>query len=959
MRKKDKLYTVNKWNRPAFMPDENRFDEGGPFSKENISASFGKEAIGKIGKGLTGMGLGVIGGIGNKLAYNALSGGMSSGAGKAISGIGNTIGGAISNIPGIGTLAGPAVQIATGLIGGGVNRLFGSKVDAVRLAAANKDINSLNSFTSSASSFDDIKGPTAIGSVAGIYQGGALNTSAKKDQATLEKRITDALAFADRSIDNNAGNLAGDQLNNNLANYSSYGGFLDMMDNNMGAIEYDFLADYLLNKKKQAEGKDKVNSDIPANAFGFGGCVPSRFAFGGDLQTNISDFSTGLTHIDAGGSHEQNPNDGVQLGVDQDGTPNLVEEGEVIFNDYVYSNRINVADQDLKSRYHVGRKKDITYADLAKKIEKEASERPNDVISQNGLKAAMAELAEAQEAQKQEMEAARAREAFEALSPEEQTAIMQQKAAEEQAAQQQAMQQGAMVQEGISPEEVAMAQAQQADGSEAMIGQEPQMNAEGGKLFAGGGQKNSGKWKDDKENHWDVYTKPGLRAFIDSYRERLKKEDSDEQKAAIRNEMVEEFNTIQKGYKDIYQNSASGNFQYDEGVMSHQKNFDKAKGNTGFYSTDEQGNTKNLIADAIDMPKGHATDDKPDNWYDGYWGPRTSIRNFGSTEYGDDKYYKDLVDEFKELGVHYAPNDEWKYGESTLYGLSIPKAEAKPEEKPDWTPDWQGAKTETPAATTPAKSAAPAEGDDEGVNPRHRAEWPRYAGLFGPAVGLGMQMAGIGKPDKSGIDAAIASASTPAHLADYQPIGNYLTYRPLDIWFEQNRMNANARATDRALMNTSGGNSAVARAGLLASGYNNLIADGQLFRSAQEYNDNLRKSVEEFNRGTDQFNAEAYNRNSQFNADAKNRAKQYSAQLAMEGATQKANMDAGWYNGIYGNIAGLFQGISDLGRENAEFNMISKGAADGVYGNLGKSNTGKTYIKSKGGKIRKRRGLTF
>ena len=127
------------------------------------------------------------------------------------------------------------------------------------------------------------------------------------------------------------------------------------------------------------------------------------------------------------------------------------------------------------------KKKDITYAEISKKLEKEIAERPNDPVSRAGFNAQMQTLEEQQERQKAEMEAARAREAFEALSPEEQTAIMQQ------AAQQEAMAQEAAVQQP-TPEEVAMAeqQAMQADGTQAMVGQKPPMMAEGGHLYAEG-----------------------------------------------------------------------------------------------------------------------------------------------------------------------------------------------------------------------------------------------------------------------------------------------------------------------------------------------------------------------------------------------------------------------------------------------------------------------------------------
>ena len=36
--------------------------------------------------------------------------------------------------------------------------------------------------------------------------------------------------------------------------------------------------------------------------------------------------------------------------MDSQGTPNLVEEGEVIYNDYVFSNRMNIPD-DVRKKY--------------------------------------------------------------------------------------------------------------------------------------------------------------------------------------------------------------------------------------------------------------------------------------------------------------------------------------------------------------------------------------------------------------------------------------------------------------------------------------------------------------------------------------------------------------------------------------------------------------------------------
>ena len=55
------------------------------------------------------------------------------------------------------------------------------------------------------------------------------------------------------------------------------------------------------------------------------------------LNTQGGDFTNGVTFIDEGGSHEENPYQGIQIGVDPEGAPNLVEQGEVVYDDYVFS----------------------------------------------------------------------------------------------------------------------------------------------------------------------------------------------------------------------------------------------------------------------------------------------------------------------------------------------------------------------------------------------------------------------------------------------------------------------------------------------------------------------------------------------------------------------------------------------------------------------------------------------
>ena len=134
-------------------------------------------------------------------------------------------------------------------------------------------------------------------------------------------------------------------------------------------------------------------NNIMRNVVAKGGRIftkPSHiFKSGGAMHQHGGIFSNGITFIDNGGTHEENPLEGVQIGVDYEGIPNLVEEGEVIWNDYVFSNRIKVPG------------KNHTFAIEAEKLQKESEERPNDPISKKGLEDSMLKLIQEQESVRQ------------------------------------------------------------------------------------------------------------------------------------------------------------------------------------------------------------------------------------------------------------------------------------------------------------------------------------------------------------------------------------------------------------------------------------------------------------------------------------------------------------------------------------------------------------------------------
>lgn len=139
-----------------------------------------------------------------------------------------------------------------------------------------------------------------------------------------------------------------------------------------------------------------TKADAINDIFGFmGGVEDNVKAFGGEL-THGGIFSNGTSIIGNGGTHEENPYQGIQVGVDEQGIPNLVEQDEVIWNDYVFSNRLKVP-KAVKQKYKLRDNKDLSFADAAKNIQKESEERPNDPISQNGLDAGLSRLAMEQE----------------------------------------------------------------------------------------------------------------------------------------------------------------------------------------------------------------------------------------------------------------------------------------------------------------------------------------------------------------------------------------------------------------------------------------------------------------------------------------------------------------------------------------------------------------------------------
>lgn len=142
------------------------------------------------------------------------------------------------------------------------------------------------------------------------------------------------------------------------------------------------------------------NNDRSSYKFG----MMNQFALGGDLESNDTTFNPYLTLFNEGGSHEENPYGGIPQGMAEDGQPNLVEEGEVKWNNYIFSKRLTVPDNDLEMYKIAKRYKGKSYADIAKDLYKEKADRPVDSISDKTMAANLQKLQMSQEMLKAKQE---------------------------------------------------------------------------------------------------------------------------------------------------------------------------------------------------------------------------------------------------------------------------------------------------------------------------------------------------------------------------------------------------------------------------------------------------------------------------------------------------------------------------------------------------------------------------
>ena len=455
-----KRKVIRKSNRP-FTYNPHYYAWGGDFKAAmggtgafDLKNTFSGGNVAGMLKG--GLASGIGSAVGN-IAGGAIGGGLESGAGSAISNIGGTIGSAVSAV---NPVLGGIISAGSGIIGGLTNRMFGSKLNKEKIAeveGSNKAINTVMVDSSSADSVMDQWANQDFGkdfTKSDIGKDGWFSNKAKNKYKELKKQQDIARNRALTSYEN-AADAADTQSDlNAMASFAAFGGPLGIWGGyGSGAIGYELAKENLGIKALNAANKGKLTSlpnsfeSSELNTFAKGGeihikpenrgkftkycggkvtseCIARgkrssdpavrkratfaanarkwHHAFGGDLLTHGAEWDNGLRIIGNGGTHEENPMEGVPMGMDAEGTPNLVEQGEVIFNDYVFSNRI-FADGGLLESFNLPKSYDgYSFAAIAEKLGEESKERPNDPISKRGLLSSMSRLQQAQETVRQQ-----------------------------------------------------------------------------------------------------------------------------------------------------------------------------------------------------------------------------------------------------------------------------------------------------------------------------------------------------------------------------------------------------------------------------------------------------------------------------------------------------------------------------------------------------------------------------
>lgn len=685
-------------------------------------------------------------------------------------------------------------------------------------------------------------------SVAGIFTG---RNKAKKEAEKLNNMANWATTSRVNNLEAGAQSLDATDALNAMRNYAAYGGIL----NSMG-----------------------------------------RYDNGGELSTHGSDFTNGARYINAGGTHEENPYEGVQMGTDSEGAPNLVEEGEVVYDDYVFSNRLKPSKTALKASNLPEKYEGLTFARIAEDLLSESKERPNDPISKDGAKVMLGRLRDVQEEQRSRLEERRMKRAIDNMSPEEQQALaqgiadqMQTEQVPEDAANQPIEGDPMNMQQPAQPEPLAMAEPTMAMDPAA---QGAMMGAEGGKLFPNGGtikydKKINGKEFEDQ----DFYN-----AFLKHLVELSKLDDINKTVGKVNGKDIthsyprkalaqEWFNYIQDAVTKSGSNYKIKDFNDLVRLASDQK----------------VGPVHEAIRDLMKHFREGVRPElaKDDNWF----------KTNGLTE--SMRFIRGLESKIDDTAIRNGAIDELR--------KSFPIQNDK---------------------LAPARDAilrhrvAPNAPEEPAKEPKERPDYLRYAGILGNLVGLTGNRLDYSEPE-----AFMAATANPRSVA-FTPIGRYMN--PDYVASEEyvtpimNQLNAN-RAT---IVNNANGNSSAANAALAAANYAGIGQIGAAKLQGKQYNHSQNVAGLQWNGGIDRYNSTGSMQAQNANMGLNN----YFYQRALANAQMRTAQKNAYDAANSANLTSLFDNLAGIGKEKIAANMASDMGPYGYFldmstGRLGKKNT--------------------
>ena len=816
-----------------------------------------------------------------------IGGGMTSTAGNIVGGLGDLA----AMVPGPVGAAGSAIlKAGSGL----ANRAFGSKMNDANIAKVENNIKAMNAFTTNANNYDQLaanarnatQGMTFSNNFIG--SDGWFSNKAKNKANSLRKQVAAGNNFVQNSLMNNANNIGKTQMQNLQANYAAYGGPID------GAIGYDFMQQSLLNDQQKINNQINRITSMP-NSF-----INNEFALGG--QRNGGYFSNGLTYIGEGGTHEQNPHEGVLMGYDEEGTPNLVEEGEYVWNDYVFSNRMKLP-KDLNKIFKLGNKKGgYTFAEAVDFIQKESEERPNDPISARGLNQQLMKLAMVQEE------------------------LRMQKAQQEQE-----------VNKFDTGGPIIGDDGKESDWFKKNVidwfNEDPY-----GRMYQ---YLATQKYNLNTNNLNDALSwaleKDDLAPYIKGEKSLDKLTDKEAESIIAK---FSDGKYVKNSYHDIF------------GAWPKYMENDKAELYKEFYPTIEKDGIPIKIQ-KIDPKTGNVTS-TPFTWGDDgkelvYPGHKYGLKNWLYKK--DPETNTSIAERLTAMGYDVSKLDLEEQGGKYYINLS-PSKNRKSRSSTDDLKTTYKVKTDNGYIDVDGKDLyenpeyknykkANTYTDDKGnityywdpitsepsTNPISNF---RFAPIAANLSGVITDIAGItNKPDYTESDMILRGLDS-LQYPTFSPIGNRIKLDPLDINYFGNQLISNNESTKRQLLNQAGLNRGTAAANLLAADYNGQNAWGDLLLKKAQEDNKLKLQEATYNRETDMFNHENASKADMARAQV-DQLKQTGIQQAMAlHQTERQLMDTNKSN----NISGLFNSLGDLGREQYAMDMINNNKAL-LYNQLG------------------------